>query len=80
MITDVRTQRLDEIRDLLLTLEANDVVPEVLELIESLKALEAPRSQLQVLVEEAYDLFTNPDSRINLRDWTQAAQKVIGPR
>ena len=29
------------------------------------------------LVREAYELFVDPDSRLDLRDWTRAAKKLL---
>lgn len=34
---------------------------------------------LQQLVREAFDLLTNPESAIDLRDWVRAAAPVVGP-
>jgi hypothetical protein len=31
------------------------------------------------LVREARDLFVNPDTSVNLRDWIKAAEQVVGP-
>lgn len=31
------------------------------------------------LVREAVDLFTNPETTIDLRDWVKAAHRIVGP-
>lgn len=33
----------------------------------------------RLLVQEAIDVFTNPDTRVNLRDWTKEAQRLVPP-
>lgn len=33
----------------------------------------------RLLVQEAIDLFTNPDTRLDLRDWTKEARQLVPP-
>jgi len=37
----------------------------------------APPSPLLQLVREAYDLVNNPDTKVDLRDWSREAKKLI---
>jgi hypothetical protein len=39
----------------------------------------APDETARQLVREAVDLFVNPESVVNLRDWVRAANAVVGP-
>ena len=32
------------------------------------------------LVREAVDILTNPESRVDLRDWVRAAESIVGPK
>jgi len=34
---------------------------------------------LRTLIQEAYDLFTNPESQIDLRDWIKSANPYVTP-
>jgi hypothetical protein len=33
-----------------------------------------------VLLREALDALTNPETRVDVKDWTKAAQRVVGPK
>jgi hypothetical protein len=37
-----------------------------------------PDETARLVVMEALDLLTNPESVVNLKDWTRAAEQVIG--
>ncbi len=79
MITDFvhRRARLREIEDLLLVAhEAEGVARAMLQLVAFLQDEDDQHPAVQ-LVKEAYELLTNPDARIDVRDWTRAAQPFV---
>ncbi len=41
--------------------------------------LTIPDETARQLVREALDLFTNPETTIDLRDWVKAADHLVGP-
>jgi hypothetical protein len=72
-----RRARLLEIQDLLLVAhDADGVARAMLQLVAFLQDDDDAHPAVQ-LVQEAYDLLTNPDSRLNVRDWTRAAAPFV---
>ena len=72
---------LKEIEDLTLASVDHDTVRQaVLQLVLWIRAdldTRADRGQLLQLVREAHDLLTDPETRVDIRDWMRAAEPFL---
>lgn len=71
--------RLAEVQDLLLVAhEVDDVVRALLVMTNLLADEYTQRDEpVRQLLREAFDLLTNPDTRLDLRDWQREARKFV---
>jgi hypothetical protein len=75
--------RLTDIQDAVLVAKnVNELAAAVLQLTAVLRDEwgREDGADLRQLLREAYDLLTNPESKVDWRDWTRAAAPIVGKR